>query len=64
MKPGVNLLFDRHVSLTETELSVTEMTFLTRIGGAIGVGKEFLWMILFVITNAVTLHKYVIPYIF
>ena len=60
---GVYLLFDRHVSVTETELSVNFMTLITRAGGIIGVGKEFLWMILFVLTHCVTFYKYVIPYL-
>ena len=39
------------------------MTLMTRVGGIIGVGKEFLWILLFLLAHGVTLYKYVIPYL-
>ena len=38
--------FEPKVSVAETKFLINEITFITRIGGIIGVGKEFLWIIL------------------
>ena len=42
---GVNILFDKSVTVTESHFSINFLTLLTRIGGAVGVGKEGLWLI-------------------
>ena len=57
------MLFDRLVSVTETGLSVNEMTLLTRVGGIIGVGKELLWIILFSLTYCITMYNYVASFL-
>ena len=46
--------------MTMTELSVNELTLMTRIGGIIGVGKEFFWLILFSISYYIAFHKFII----
>ena len=38
--------FEPKVSVAETKFLINEITLMTRIGGIIGVGKEFLWVIL------------------
>ena len=45
---GVNILLDKSVTVTESHFSIDFLTLLTRIGGAIGVGKEGLWIIILV----------------
>ena len=43
---GIYVEFNRDVILTTNHLSILPMTFLTRVGGIIGVGKELLWVII------------------
>ena len=43
---GLYVEFNRDVILTTNLLSIGPMTFLTRVGGIIGVGKELLWVII------------------
>ena len=50
---GFNLVFDESVDVTESVFSIDFVTLLTRIGGAVGVGKECLWII-FIILNKLT----------
>ena len=38
--------FADEVEVTTTKLQIGTKTLLTRVGGVIGVGKEFLWIIL------------------
>ena len=48
-KPKVSAIFvhfEPKVSVAETKFLINEITLMTRIGGIIGVGKEFLWVIL------------------
>ena len=50
---GFNLVIDKSVDVTESVFSIDFVTLLTRIGGAVGVGKECLWII-FIILNKLT----------
>lgn len=43
---GLYVNINKEVILTSNHLSIEPMTLLTRIGGIIGVGKEFLWIII------------------
>ena len=43
---GMAFAFADEVEVTTTELQIGAKTLLTRVGGVIGVGKEFLWIIL------------------
>ena len=43
---GIFIHLESKVSVTETKFLINERTLMTRIGGLIGVGKEFLWIIL------------------
>ena len=43
---GMTFAFADEVEVTTTELQIGAKTLLTRVGGVIGVGKEFLWIIL------------------
>ena len=50
---GFNIIIDKSVEVTESVFSIDFVTLLTRIGGAVGVGKECLWII-FIILNKLT----------
>ena len=43
---GAFVSFKDEVEVTESKLNVGTVTLLTRIGGIIGVGKEFLWIVI------------------
>ena len=43
---GMVFAFADEVEVTTTELQIGTKTLLTRVDGVIGVGKEFLWIIL------------------
>ena len=43
---GMAFAFADEVEVTTTKLQIGTKTLLTRVGGVIGVGKEFLWIIL------------------
>ena len=43
---GMAFAFADDVEVTTSELQITTKTLLTRVGGVIGAGKEFLWIIL------------------
>ena len=43
---GIFIHLEAKVSVAETKFLINEITLMTRIGGLIGVGKEFLWIIL------------------
>ena len=43
---GMAFAFADEVEVTTSELQIGTKTLLTRVGGVIGVGKEFLWIIL------------------
>ena len=50
-KAGVLALFDKHVHQTQTKLQIGLNTFLTRVGGIIGVGKNLLWILIFSLSS-------------
>ena len=41
---GIFIQLEEKVSVRETKFAIDGITLLTRIGGLIGVGKEFLWI--------------------
>ena len=51
---GMFVQFDKNVDVTKNELKIDAMTFLTRVGGIIGVGKNFLWIIILCLTYITT----------
>ena len=56
-KAGVLALFDKHVHQTQTKLQIGFNTFLTRVGGIIGVGKNLLWILIFSLSSLGLLFK-------
>ena len=55
-KYGLFIQFEDVIETIETSFVIDTRTMLTRIGGTIGVGKEFLWIILFAGTALKFLH--------
>ena len=53
-KFGVTIIFDTVVEKTISDWQITPVTLLTRLGGIIGVGKNFLWIIIF-FSSSITL---------
>ena len=43
-KYGIFVRFSREIDVHRSLLNVETLTLLTRIGGIIGVGKQFLWI--------------------
>ena len=44
------MTFDREVEVSSSHLTIEPLTLLTRVGGIIGVGKEFLRVIISLLT--------------
>ena len=61
---GLRIEFEKDVILEENLLTIEALTFLTRVGGIIGVGKEFLWLIMFFITYFVTFQSKLLKFNF
>ena len=53
-RSGLIVSFEREVEQTNSELQVDTITLLTRCGGIIGVGKNLLWIIIFVLSSFAT----------
>ena len=43
---GMKLYFDSSVEVTAAQKTIDGLTLMTRLGGATGVGKEMIWIIL------------------
>lgn len=50
-KAGVIALFDSDVHQSKTKLQIDYITFLTRVGGIIGVGKNLAWILIFTLSS-------------
>ena len=50
-REGLALLFDNVLEKRISELKIGPKTLLTRVGGIIGVGKNLLWLIVFLFTS-------------
>ena len=61
-KAGVLALFDKYVHQTQTKLQIGLNTFLTRVGGIIGVGKNLLWILIFSLSSLGLLIKFLIKH--
>ena len=57
-KAGVLALFDRNVHHSKTLLQIDYITFLTRVGGIIGVGKNLSWIIVFTLSSLSGVFKF------
>ena len=56
-KYGLFAQFDREVLISQTHRTIGPITLMTRVGGIIGVNKEFYWMLTLCMTNFFYLRK-------
>ena len=59
---GLFINFLSEVEETRSKLNIETITLLTRIGGIIGVGKEFLWILTMTVTGLLSLSSYIHKY--
>ena len=57
---GLFVEVEEKIEVLESIFTINEVTLVTRIGGIIGVGKEFIWLILFSISYFIAFHKFII----
>ena len=57
-RAGLVIEFDGMVQTTTSEPQLTAKTLLIRTGGAIGIGKNLVWLIIFVLTSLGTIKKF------
>ena len=50
-RSGMIVSFESVVEKTVSQVQIDEITLITRIGGIIGVGKNLLWILIFIITS-------------
>ena len=48
---GISIVFDNVVEQTISDWQIKPVTLLTRFGGIIGVGKNLLWIIIFICSS-------------
>ena len=42
---SLNIVFDQKIAVARSRFSINEQTFLTKVGGFIGVGRTSLWIL-------------------
>lgn len=50
-RSGLIVSFESVVEKTVSQVQIDEITLITRIGGIIGVGKNLLWILIFIVTS-------------
>ena len=61
-KSGVFVDFENFVERRVTQRKVDFATFITRVGGVIGVGKNLLWVVILSFTSLVSILGFVNKY--
>ena len=56
-KYGMKIYFINDVEVTKSHLTIDYLTLMSRIGGIIGVGQAFAWIILFCFDKIVILNN-------
>ena len=51
---GIEIWFEKKVKITKSEFSVNMESLLSTIGGFIGISKNFLWLLIMLITSVGT----------
>ena len=54
---GVWVQFSDEITTIRSHLAIEPMTFVTRVGGIIGVGKELLWVIIFLCNYSFNIYE-------
>ena len=50
-KKGLKIRFEQEVEITKSSLAINTITLLSKIGGFIGINKNFLWLIIFIMSS-------------
>ena len=50
-KKGLKIRFEKEVEITKSSLAINTITLLSKIGGFIGINKNFLWLIIFIMSS-------------
>ena len=58
-KYGMKIYFNNDVEVTKSHLTIDSLTLMSRIGGIIGVGQAFAWIILFCFDKIVILNNFI-----
>ena len=56
---GMKIWFEQEVDVTRSSFQIDEKTLLSNIGGFIGVGKEFLWLVILLLSSFTVLMSYI-----
>jgi len=54
---GLKIYVNQDVNVKKTHFTITPITLLTRLGGILGVGKEFLWIVITLAAFIVTVFR-------
>ena len=54
---GLTIRFDDEVAIVKSSFQMDEMSLLSKIGGFIGISKNFLWLVIVLISSVGTLHS-------
>ena len=54
---GMFVQVDSAVHVSKSQWTISPMTFLTRIGGVVGVGKELMWILISIIGFIMTIFQ-------
>ena len=57
-KKGLKIRFEEEVEITKSSLAINTITLLSKIGGFIGINKNFLWLIIFIMSSFRALISY------
>ena len=50
-KKGLKIRFEKEVEITKSSLAINTITLLSKIGGFIRINKNFLWLIIFIMSS-------------
>ena len=54
---GLIIWFENEVDITKSSWKVDAVTIISNIGGFIGIGKEFLWLVILLLTILLSIIK-------
>lgn len=57
---GLFIQFEKLVNVHQSSFVIDEMTLLTRLGGIIGVGKEFFWILVVLFSAIKTMSMFLV----
>ena len=57
-RPGLTIWFENEVEITKSSLQMDEITVLSKIGGYIGISKNFLWIMIVILSSISAFKSY------